>query len=99
MCAGLTVGAHFRAVFAVSAHSAHREKTELIAQALQHFGIVAREAVMIGDRHFDIEGARANGVRAIGAAWGFGSREELRMAGADAIAETPAQLAKLLAAA
>jgi len=56
----------------------------------------AENAVMIGDRHFDIEGARANGVRAIGVGWGFGSHEELREAGADAIAATPAELPGLL---
>jgi phosphoglycolate phosphatase len=51
---------------------------------------------MIGDRNFDIEGARANDVRGLGVAWGFGSIEELRDAGADAIAAHPAELAALL---
>jgi phosphoglycolate phosphatase len=37
-----------------------------------------------------------NGVRAIGAGWGFGSIEELRGAGADAIAMTPPELPDLL---
>jgi phosphoglycolate phosphatase len=35
-------------------------------------------------------------VRAIGVSWGFGSVEELRDAGADAIATTPAELHDLL---
>jgi phosphoglycolate phosphatase len=52
---------------------------------------------MIGDRQFDIDGAKANAVRAIGVAWGFGSVDELRDAGADAIADAPAQLPGLLA--
>ena len=51
---------------------------------------------MIGDRYFDIEGARANGVHALGVAWGFGSVEELRTAGADAIAANPLELGVLL---
>ena len=51
---------------------------------------------MIGDRYFDIEGARANDVRAVGVAWGFGSIEELREAGADAIAASPLELSALL---
>jgi phosphoglycolate phosphatase len=68
----------------------------MIAQALSDFRIDAGAAAMVGDRHFDIEGARANGVRAIGAGWGFGSVEELREAGADAIATTPAELPDLL---
>ena len=44
---------------------------------------------MIGDREFDMIGAKAVGVAAIGALWGYGSREELiaarrRRAGGDA---------------
>ena len=52
---------------------------------------------MIGDRHFDIDGAVANQVRGLGVLWGFGSREELERAGASAIAATPDELAGLLA--
>jgi phosphoglycolate phosphatase len=36
--------------------------------------------------------ARANGVRAIGVLWGYGSREELLAAGADTLCETPERL-------
>jgi phosphoglycolate phosphatase len=68
----------------------------MIADALADFGASAEHATMIGDRHFDIEGARANGVRGIGVSWGFGSIEELRGAGADAIASLPHELATLL---
>jgi phosphoglycolate phosphatase len=68
----------------------------MIADALTDFGARAEQTTMIGDRHFDIEGARANGVRAIGAGWGFGSLDELRAAGADAIVEAPPLLAAAL---
>lgn len=46
------------------------------------------EAVMIGDREYDIFGAREAGIASIGVLYGYGSEEELRNAGADAIAET-----------
>ncbi len=88
----LPFGAHFARVYAAAAGSAHSEKATMIARALADFGVAAPDAAMIGDRHFDIEGAKANGVHAIGATWGFGSREELRDAGADAIVDTPAAL-------
>lgn len=96
--ASLPFGAAFARVYAVPPDSAHSEKATMIAQALADFGVAADDAAMVGDRHFDIEGARANGVRAIGAGWGFGSREELLEAGADAIAQTPALLVPLLRA-
>lgn len=50
---------------------------------------------MIGDREYDMIGAKAVGVKAIGALWGYGALAELAAAGADALAETPAQAAAL----
>jgi phosphoglycolate phosphatase len=53
-------------------------------------------AVMVGDRRYDIEGAKAHGLRAVGVLWGAGSEDELRAAGADALASTPAELPALV---
>ena len=50
---------------------------------------LAKEAVMIGDREFDIKAAKNLGLTAIGALYGYGTREELENAGADHIAEHP----------
>ncbi len=47
---------------------------------------------MVGDRHVDMEAARAHGLRAVGVTWGFGTAEELRAAGADVLVDTPAEL-------
>jgi phosphoglycolate phosphatase len=47
---------------------------------------------VVGDRRHDIEGAHANGLRAIGVLWGYGSRAELEAAGADALVSTMADL-------
>lgn len=44
--------------------------------------------VMVGDRKYDILGAKAVGIASIGVLYGFGSEEELRDAGADHIAAT-----------
>lgn len=52
--------------------------------------------MMIGDRKYDMEGAKAFGMTAIGVSWGYGSVEELKNAGADAIADTPAQLLHII---
>lgn len=54
-------------------------KPELIRRALpESFA----HAAMVGDRFYDVEGALANGIDAIGAGYGFGSEEELLAAGA-----------------
>ena len=92
----LPFGGAFARVYGPADRHEHRAKSEMIAQALDDFAVRAEHATMIGDRYFDIEGARANGVRALGVAWGFGSVEELREAGADAIAANPLELSVLL---
>ena len=47
------------------------------------------ETVVVGDREFDIIGARANSLNAIGVLYGYGTREELVAAGANSLCDTP----------
>ena len=68
----------------------------MIDAALAETGMDRADAVMIGDTVFDIDMAAAAGVRAIGVAWGYHTVQELRDAGAAAVAASPAQLWELL---
>ena len=68
----------------------------MLEAALAEAGARPADAVMIGDTTFDMEMARAAGVRAIGVAWGYHSARELREAGAEHVARTPAELGELL---
>lgn len=52
--------------------------------------------VMVGDSAVDILTARNASIRSIGVTWGFRSREELVRAGADAIADTAAELLRII---
>ena len=94
--AHLPFGDAFLRLYGPHPDSPHSEKASMIAEALADFDCEPADAVMIGDRHFDIDGAVANRVRGIGVLWGFGGREELEHAGASAVAATPDELAKLL---
>lgn len=47
------------------------------------------QAVMIGDRRYDIEGGKACGLQTIGVLYGYGSMAEFEAAGADHIVEKP----------
>lgn len=71
------------------------EKDVLVERALRILG-PGVEATMVGDREFDVLGARAHGMRAIGVTWGFGSRSELESAGADHVVDTVDELRELL---
>lgn len=57
-------------------------KPELIRRALPDR---YKNAAMVGDRKFDVEGAKANGIDAVGVAYGCGNEEELQDAGATVI--------------
>lgn len=68
----------------------HSSKEELINTCLDFFGNPTKESVlMVGDRFYDIDGAKAVGVDSAGAIYGFGTEEELRNAGATYILSSP----------
>ncbi|MBA8878317.1 HAD-IA family hydrolase [Phyllobacterium myrsinacearum] len=67
-------------------------KPELIAHILKQNQLNPDKCIMVGDRKYDISGAHANNMKAIGVAWGYGSREELELAGADALINSPSEL-------
>jgi len=70
-------------------------KGDLLAYALDLTGYDAHNSIMIGDRHHDIDAARAVGMKSVGVTWGYGSLDEL--SAADAICQTPAALAATIA--
>lgn len=73
------------------------EKADVIRYALELSGIEDKsEVIMIGDRKFDILGAKENGLASMGVLYGFGDREELTEAGADYIVETAEDIVKIL---
>ena len=82
----------FRAIYGSDGAGALAQKSDLIRHILHREALRPAATVMIGDRSYDIDGARANGVKGIGVAWGYGQNGELHEAGADAIADTPADL-------
>ena len=75
-----------------SLDASRNKKDQVIAYALEAFGIDAANSVMVGDREHDVIGAEAFGIPTVGVAWGYGSRQELEEAGAIAVIDAPAEL-------
>lgn len=72
-------------------------KSEVIRYVLETNGISNREeVVMVGDRKFDILGAKEVGLASIGVLYGYGDRQELATAGADRLVESVAELETIL---
>ncbi len=82
----------FRGVYGTEPDGSVDDKADLIAAVLRAEALDAHDTVMVGDRLHDVHGAHANGLRAIGVLWGYGTRAELEAAGADALADTPGDL-------
>lgn len=72
-------------------------KADVIRLSFERAGAIDLEsAVMVGDRDFDIIGARQTGINSIGVLYGYGSREELESAGAGLLVETVGELRAVL---
>jgi phosphoglycolate phosphatase len=70
----------------------------MIEQAMADAGASPATTLMIGDTSYDMAMAKAAGVTAIGVAWGYHQATELEAAGADYIANTPADIADFVKA-
>jgi phosphoglycolate phosphatase len=84
----------FTAIYGDKADYPNHGKAELLARLLREQAIDKKSAVMIGDRSYDFQAARANGIRCLAAAWGYGSAEEQLLA--DCVAATPADVRGLV---
>ncbi|AVA26539.1 HAD hydrolase-like protein (plasmid) [Rhizobium sp. CB3171] len=85
----------FQGIYGSMPGTGLEHKPELLAHILRDTGLDAQDCLMVGDRKFDIVGAHANRMRAVGVLWGYGSREELELAGTDVIVGAPAELMSL----
>lgn len=83
---------YFQAVYGSGLDGTYAHKQDLIADVLEELSLPGTAAVMVGDRHHDIQGAKANGLGTIGVLWGYGSKVELQEAGADCLCDRPADL-------
>lgn len=72
------------------------DKSAILQAAMDALGVSAQETVMVGDRLFDIRGAKGVGVPCIAVLYGFGSRAEFEEYGAEYIAQTPAEVKTLI---
>jgi len=73
------------------------EKDCLIAEVLKTIPAGSRsQTVMIGDRSYDVHGARANHIDVISVGYGYGTSEELCVASPDFIVQSVVDLGKLL---
>ena len=84
---------YFKEICGATMDQSRTQKADVIAYALKKCEIKDKKrAVMVGDREHDIIGAKINGLSSIGVLYGYGSKEELLEAGANYIANSPADI-------
>lgn len=89
----------FDAIVGPSAETRDPSKALLIREAMAYLGIGEEsipQIVMVGDRFYDIEGAKAVGVDSIGVLYGYGTEEELVNAGATKLAHTAQEITEIV---
>jgi phosphoglycolate phosphatase len=87
------LGVYFDDICGAAYDDSRSKKEEVIRYAMENNKIIdASDVVMVGDRKYDIIGAKTVGIHSIGVLYGFGSLEELTQAGADRIAVTTTDL-------
>ncbi len=67
-----------------------------VLQCLEHFGVNADDALVVGDMAVDIKMGAAAKCRTCGVTWGNGTREQLSAAGADSIIDSMQELLAIL---
>lgn len=91
---------YFAVVVGSELDGTRENKDEVVQEALNRLfaykPIQKNQVYMIGDRCFDIEGAKALGVESVGVTYGYGDMEELKAAKADYIVRDVEELQKFL---
>jgi len=93
---------YFRVVVGSELDGTRGEKEEVVEEALRQLHEIKNEALtrentaMVGDRKFDIQGAKLNGITGIGVGYGYAPEGELEAEGADLVAATVEDLERLL---
>lgn len=91
---------YFEVVVGCELDGRREKKSEVVAEALrllfQDKPVEKDLVYMIGDRSYDVEGAKSLHVESVGVAYGYGSMEELKAAKTDYIVQSVEELEKFL---
>ena len=86
---------YFTLICGATLDGSRSKKADIISYLLEKAG-GAENAIMVGDTAYDVIGAKAHGMPAIGVSWGYGKVADMEEAGAAAIAHTMDELFALL---
>ncbi|MCI7469699.1 MAG: HAD hydrolase-like protein [Lachnospiraceae bacterium] len=86
----------FRGVIGPARDDPSSDKDRLINRAVDDFSLKKTECIMIGDTHFDIDGARRAGIDSIAVTYGYGDSESIKKAGPTYTVSDPHEISEIL---
>lgn len=94
----LNITSAFDAIVGVKTdNSNHSSKRDIVLEAMEKLGAKDKSQVlMVGDRHYDITGAKEAGVKACACLWGYGNKEEFEEYEADYIVSDPMEIVDIV---
>ncbi len=96
LCQKLLPDISFCGVYGAGSGYPLKPAPDYLQKILNDHGVSHAEAIFIGDSNVDVYTAHNADMPCIGCEWGYRGREELRQAGADLLASTPAQMVDLI---
>ena len=97
MLDGLELSRYFDFIGGAESDSSRDSKIAVIRYVMENLGMRSPEgALMVGDRLYDMDGAKEAGMHSAGVLWGYGGREELIAHGADYLFSSPEKLGDFL---
>ena len=91
----LKIANYFDLIMGCEPDGTRSRKSEVINAVLERYDNPINP-VIIGDTKYDIIGAKESGIASIGITWGYGTKEEMEVAGADTIVDTMDELCEVI---
>ncbi len=88
---------YFDGIYGSTGMGKDNSKESVLRRLFEETGESRSDAVLVGDTKFDVLGAKAAGIPCVGVTYGFGSEEELALAGAIALCKDAGEVEEYLA--
>lgn len=87
---------YFKAVIGPARNDPSSNKERLINRAIDEYDLDRQKCIMVGDTHFDIDGAHRSGIDSIAVTYGYGDSLSIKKAGPTYFASDPHEILNIL---
>ena len=88
----LEIEKYFDIICGADLKGPRQSKADVLNKLFENSDFIKEQSVLVGDTHYDIEGANKIGIDSIGIGWGMGTKDEMIDEGAKAVLDTSEDL-------